>query len=69
MSRPKHKHVSNEIPNGVVEKAYIVKKLSLQEWQVVELQVQGDRVLSRTSKEPNLAAIVASKLMTEIRGQ
>lgn len=53
-------------PQGPVEKAFIVRKLSLAEWQVVDVLIQDGRVIKRTEREPNMSAIVARNLMFEI---
>jgi hypothetical protein len=56
---------SNAMPKN--ELAFIVRKLSLQEWQVIELTIEGDEIVKRVEREPDVAAIVGSKLMNEIR--
>jgi len=49
-----------------VEDAFIVKKHSLAEWQIIDVRIKGDKVIFRKEREPDVAAIVAKKLMFEI---
>lgn len=50
-----------------VRDAFMIKMISLAEWQVVSLKIQGDRVISQQAEEPNLPAIVWRKLGTKLR--
>lgn len=59
----------NEQPDqehAAVEHAYIIKKLSLSEYQIVDVELQGSRVVSRKEREPNVSSIVMAKLFHEI---
>lgn len=57
----------NKKDNSKPERAFIVRKLSLQEWQIIDLEIMDDMVVSRTEREPNVAAVVGARLMAELR--
>jgi len=48
-------------------KAYVFKKITLSEWQIIELTVLGDTVVNTIAREPDLPQIVVNKLIQEIR--
>lgn len=58
---------SQDVEAGEVENAYLIKKLSLSEWQVVDLEISGNQVLSRKERVPDIPPIVWNKLRVEIQ--
>ena len=50
----------------VVEKAFIIKKVSLSEWQRIDLTIIDGIVVERVEHEPNLSSIVAKNLQYEL---
>lgn len=51
---------------GKIEKAFIIRKLSLSEWQRVDIEIQDGKVISYTEYEPNISAIVARNLTYDL---
>lgn len=49
------------------ETAFIIRKLSIRDWQRIDLVIEGDKVVSRVEREPNLSAIVWYWLFNFIR--
>lgn len=50
----------------VVEHAFIIRKLSLSEWQRIDLTIIDGIVVERVEHEPNLSAIVAKHLTYDL---
>lgn len=50
------------------ETAYIVKKISLSEWQIKELKIFGDMVVDQKEWNADIPVIVMDKLKKHIRG-
>lgn len=68
MARPKAKHISNDRVSAPVETAFIIKKHSLREWQIIEVLIQGGMVVARHEREPDIADIVRRKLQIAVEG-
>jgi len=53
-------------PPGPIETAFIIRKLSLSEWQRVDLKIQDGVVIERIEREPNISAIIARNLTHDL---
>jgi len=60
------KPVVPEVKSSPTEYGYIIRKLSLSEWQVIDIEIQDGKIVKRVEREPNLAAVVSRRLMLEI---
>jgi len=50
----------------VREQAFIIRKLSLSEWQRIDVVIEDGVVVERIEHEPNLSAIVSKHLSFDI---
>lgn len=56
-------------PQQKNEKCFLIKRLSIRDWQRIDVEIEGDRIVKRTEYEPDLAPIVWYKTFLAIRGE
>lgn len=52
-----------------IETGYMIRKISLSEYQIIGLKIQGNEVIEKTLFEPDLPVIILKKLREKIANQ